>query len=131
MVELTFQGHHHFRQRLVLATLSGKSISIQNIRSNDDQLGIRDYEASFLRLIEKITNGSVIEINYTGTSIYYKPGIIVGGSIDHQCPNSRSIGYFLESIIALAPFGKKPTQLTMSGITNDNVDTTVFRLSMT
>ena len=75
MVELTFQGHSYFRQRLVLATLSGKSILIQNIRAHQDQLGIRDYEASFLRLLEKITNGSVIEINYTGTFFFYSPKV--------------------------------------------------------
>ena len=57
-----------------------------------------DYEASFLRLLEKMTNGSTIEINHTGTMVTYHPGIISGGTIRHECPNSRGIGYFLEGI---------------------------------
>ena len=45
-----------------------------------DAPGLRDFEASFLRLIDKITNGCQIEINDTGTKMRYKPGMIIGGS---------------------------------------------------
>ncbi|EGF83825.1 hypothetical protein BATDEDRAFT_8631 [Batrachochytrium dendrobatidis JAM81] len=123
---LQFDGHNYFRQRLILATLSRKSIRIENIRSEDEEYpGLADYEASFLRLLEKITNGSIIEINYAGTGVTYHPGTISGGRITHECPPSRAIGYFLESIIALAPFAKDSLELTLIGITNDNVDTSV------
>lgn len=40
---------------------------IKNIRNEDDSPGIQDFEANFLRLIEKITNGCRIEINESGT----------------------------------------------------------------
>ncbi|KAJ3019564.1 rRNA-processing endoribonuclease, partial [Thoreauomyces humboldtii] len=83
------------------------------------------YEASFLRLLEKVTNGATIEISYTGTSVVYRPGVIMGGKVKHDCPPSRAIGYFLEPLIALAPFGKHPLQLTLTGVTNDNVDISV------
>ena len=63
---LRFRGSQHLRQRLVCATLSGKSIRIDNIRDRDESPGLRDYEACLLRLIEKITDGCVIEISETG-----------------------------------------------------------------
>ena len=45
-----------------------------------------DFEASFLRLIEKITNGCGIKINETGTKVSYKPGVLVGGiGHSHDC----------------------------------------------
>lgn len=62
---------------------------------------------------------------YVGTAILLKPGIISGGPITHECPLSRSIGYFLEPIIILAPFAKKPLQLTLHGITTDEKDLSV------
>ena len=63
---LNFRGSQHFRQRLVCATLSGKPIRIEGIREQDQNPGLRDYEACLLRLIEKVTDGCVIEINETG-----------------------------------------------------------------
>ncbi|KAG0291509.1 rRNA-processing endoribonuclease, partial [Dissophora globulifera] len=117
-----FEGHNYFRQRLVLATLSGKILKIDKIRSNDAN---PDFEASFLRLLEKVTNGATIEISYTGTSIIYKPGVIIGGKVYHDCGTSRAIGYFLEPLIALGPFSKAPMNVTLNGITNDNVDISV------
>ena len=102
-----------------------------------------------LRLLEKVTNGTVVEISYTGasvclryfirtsdsifsmqgTSILLKPGIIHGGPVVHDCPLSRSMGYFLEPAVMLAPFAKKPLQLTLRGITTDDQDLSVRALS--
>lgn len=84
-----------------------------------------DYEVSFLRLLEKISNGSVIEISHTGTAILFRPGVLTGGPVVHECPLSRSIGYFLEPIAALAPFSKKPLMLTLKGVTTDDKDLSV------
>ncbi|KAF9577594.1 hypothetical protein BGW38_007100 [Lunasporangiospora selenospora] len=117
-----FEGHNYFRQRLVLATLAGKILKIDKIRPNDAN---PDFEANFLRLLEKVTNGATIDISYTGTSIVYKPGVIIGGKVYHDCGTARAIGYFLEPLVALAPFAKSPMNITLNGITNDNVDLSV------
>lgn len=90
---LKFRGSSHFRQRIALSTLSGKPIRIDDIRHREEAPGLRDYEANFLRLIEKLTNGCRIEINETGTSLYYKPGVLAfghPGDLVHDCGTSRS-----------------------------------------
>ncbi|ORE06348.1 RNA 3'-terminal phosphate cyclase [Rhizopus microsporus var. microsporus] len=122
---LKFQGYNYLRQRLILATLSGKPVRIEKIRSDDENPGLRDFEIKFLNLLEKVTNGSVIEISYTGTSVLYRPGAIEGGRIQHDCGTERSISYYLEPMVALAPFSKKPFVLTLEGITTDHVDPSV------
>lgn len=63
---LRFEGAEWFRYRLLYATLSGKAIRIDGIRASSERPGLRDYEASFLRLLEKVTNGCAVEINQTG-----------------------------------------------------------------
>ena len=63
---LRFQGCEHFRQRVMLSCLSGKPIRIDDIRADDEAPGLRGFEASFLRLTEKLSNGCVVEINETG-----------------------------------------------------------------
>ncbi|KAG1735837.1 18S rRNA biogenesis protein [Suillus occidentalis] len=122
---VNFSGHQYLRQRLVLSILTGKHVRIDKIRSEDKDPGLRDYEVSLLRLLEKVTNGSVIEISVTGTAVLLKPGVVSGGPITHDCPLSRSIGYFLEPLIMIAPFSKKPFQLTLRGITTDDNDLSV------
>ncbi|KAE9409578.1 18S rRNA biogenesis protein [Gymnopus androsaceus JB14] len=119
---IQYSGHQYFRHRLALSILSGKTLKIDKIRSEDKNPGLRDFEISLLRLLEKVTNGTVIEISVTGTAILVKPGIIAGGPLVHDCPLSRSIGYFLEPIIMLAPFAKRPLQLTLRGVTTDDND---------
>ncbi|EIE87662.1 RNA 3'-terminal phosphate cyclase [Rhizopus delemar RA 99-880] len=122
---LKFEGYNYLRQRLILATLSGKPVRIEKIRSDDENPGLREFEIKFLNLLEKVTNGSVIEISYTGTSVLYRPGAIEGGRIQHDCGTDRSISYYLEPMIALAPFSKKPFVLILEGITTDHVDPSV------
>lgn len=126
---LKFLGCAQFRQRIIMATLCNKRIRIDNIRDKEEYPGLRPFEASFLRLIESLTNGCQIEINETGTSLKYAPGIIIGGNgIEHDCGTTRSIGWFIEGILPLLPFGKKATEIAFTGITNDDVDLSIDTL---
>lgn len=112
-------GAVQFRQRLVASILTHKPIIVRNIRGKDvENPGMKDYEASFLRLLDNMTNGSKMEINNTGTQLKFQPGLLLGGDIQHQCPDSRSIGWFLEGIMPLAPFGKEELSIYFEGITD-------------
>ncbi|KAF5948007.1 hypothetical protein HYC85_013964 [Camellia sinensis] len=88
--------------------------------------GWRSHEVSFLCLLEKISDDCVIKINETGTKLKYEPGIVNGGKhLVHDSGVSRSIGYFLEPLIVLGLFGKKPLSIRLKGITNDSKDPSV------
>jgi RNA 3'-terminal phosphate cyclase-like protein len=69
---LRYEGCAQFRQRIVAATLSQKSLRIDKIRDQDDSPGLHDFEANFLRLIEKITDGriSFLSLKFVNLSIY-------------------------------------------------------------
>src|SRR6202043_207977 len=74
---LRFIGHKSLAHRLVLSTLTGRPIHISQIRSpSPTSPGLAPHEISFLRLLEAITNGSSIQISYTGTTLTYTPGLI-------------------------------------------------------
>ena len=150
-------GAIQFRQRICVAILTHRRLLIRNIRNSDNNnntnnsmiIGLQSHEASFLKLIDRLTNGSTIEINATGTQLSFQPGLLLGGTIHHDCPvgmnNSmdnttetsaltdvaterelqqltvRNIGWYLEGILPLAPFGKEPLHLTLTGITDNNM----------
>ncbi|KAI5866867.1 18S rRNA biogenesis protein [Durotheca rogersii] len=124
---LKFTGHKSFTQRLVLATLTGRPLHISKIRSNSPtNPGLAPHEVSFLRLLESVTNGSSMQISYTGTAITYHPGLITGAVpgfgasddvLEHQLPAtcSRGVTYFLLPLCLLAPFAKSHMNVRFSG----------------
>jgi len=80
-----------------LSTISGRPLVITEIRSRHEQPGLRDHEASFIRLLDKLCDGSDVSIDETGTSLRYRPGQIIGGQgLVHNCPATRGLTYFLE-----------------------------------
>lgn len=108
--------------------LSGRSVKITKIRTDDQSPGLRDYEASFLRLIDKLTDGSRIIINETGTQLRFDPGQLVGckDRVSHDCPKSRSVVYFLDALILLLPFSRNMVKIKFTNcITADNYDISV------
>ena len=113
-------GSVQFRQRIVISLLSHRPLLIKNIRSdNIENPGMIDYEVNFLKLIDTITNGSTIEINSTGTQLRFFPGTLLGGTdLIHKCPDTRSIGWYIEGILPLLPFGKESIQIIFEGITD-------------
>jgi RNA 3'-terminal phosphate cyclase-like protein len=122
-VRLTSQKN--FAYRLVLATLTGKPVHISQIRSSSpSNPGLAPHEISLLRLLEAVTNGSQMEISYSGTIVVYKPGLITGSgaglggtTITHEVPASctRGISYFLIPLCLLAPFSKAPMNVLLTG----------------
>lgn len=124
--EIKMKGSKNLRYRLLCATLASKPIVISDIRSLSDSPGLTDYEASFLRLLDKVSSGSSISINETGTKLRYKPGSVIGGyDLTHECPTTRGIGYLLEPLLILCLFAKKPTEITFTGVTDANTDLSI------
>ncbi|CDY17000.1 hypothetical protein HID58_028682 [Brassica napus] len=120
------KGSQSFRQRLLLATLSSTPIIIDEIRADDMITGLLRHEMSLLRLFESVSDDCVVEVNETGTRLKYKPGIIMGGkNLVHSCALTRSMGYYLEPLLVLGLFGKKPLSIRLKGVTDDPKDLSV------
>lgn len=123
---IRFTTQRALAHRLVLSTLTGRAIHVSKIRASSTNPGLAPHEISLLRLLEAVTNGSNIEISYTGTTLVYRPGLITGcapgtgangGVIRHELPAgcSRGVSYFLVPLCLLAPFSKAPMNVLFSG----------------
>eukprot|EP01064_Diplonema_japonicum_P002248 TRINITY_DN11434_c0_g1_i1.p1 TRINITY_DN11434_c0_g1~~TRINITY_DN11434_c0_g1_i1.p1 ORF type:complete len:381 (+),score=67.92 TRINITY_DN11434_c0_g1_i1:45-1145(+) len=118
----TVQGTSYMRHHIVAAVLAGRSIVFDNIRPEGEEVGLKEYEVSFLKLLDLVTNGTKMEINETGTRLKIKPGVITGGKVTHQCSLTRGVGYYIEPLALLAPFSKKDMEVTLQGVTNNQLD---------
>ena len=57
--------------------------------------------------------------------MYYQPGMLIGGTVEHDCNQQRCIGYYLEGLLCLAPFMKTSLRAVLRGVTNDQNDPSV------
>jgi len=124
---LRLSGHRSLAHRLVLSTLTGRTLRISQIRPNSTtHTGLLPHEISFFRLLDAITNGSQIEFSMTGTTLVYKPGLVVGsaagygssgGVVRHEIPAEcrRGVSYFLIPLCLLAPFAKEKLNVIFTG----------------
>ncbi|KAG7308382.1 hypothetical protein JYU34_005579 [Plutella xylostella] len=125
---LVYKGSNFLRQRLLLATLSARPVRIEEIRSGHDDPGLKEYEVNLIRLLDKVTNGTRVELSETGTSLYFQPGILIGGQVSHDCCPQRGIGYYLEVLLALGPFCKEPLNAVLRGVTHSDLDVSVDKI---
>jgi len=51
--------------------------------------------------------------------------MLCGGDVEHSCNLQRSIGYYLEVLLCLAPFTKQKLHATLTGVTSDQIDPSV------
>jgi RNA 3'-terminal phosphate cyclase-like protein len=125
---IKIKGSNYFRLKVAYSLLLNRPIEISDIRANDINPGLTDYEISFLKLIELITNGTKIEISKTGTLIKFTPGVITnnyGNEFEFECHPSRGITYYAEGLIPISLFGKESLSVILNGITNCDDDISV------
>ena len=119
---MEFQGSGFLRYRIITSLIMGIPFRITRVRSKSDYPGLTDSEVKYLELISKLTVGSEVEINETGTMIKFTPGIIInnpsGASIVFDCGNDRGIGFFIEGILPFVIFGKNKLNLTLTGLSH-------------
>jgi len=74
--------------------------------------------------LDLISNGTKIDINETGTAVSFRPGVVLGGAVRERfkCGNARGLSYYVEALLLLAPFGKRPLSITLVGPTETPTD---------
>lgn len=102
---------------------------ISHIRSSSPlHPGLTPAEISLLRLLDMLTNGSALQISYTGTSLTYQPGIITGsagrglgassdGLLVCRLPETcdRGVAWFLTFVCMLAPWARGECNVRFEG----------------
>ena len=121
-------GSSLFRQQIVAAVLSGRPLKLSGIHPQGaagDHAGLTEYEANFLKFIDRVTNGTKMAVSDANQTISLQPGFILGGTFSHAVPASRGVGYIIEAALLLLPFAKYPSEITFTGATQHPDDLSV------
>ena len=102
--------------------IARKKHQMANCKSAARRDGVRALSSHSDRIASASLRRCRIEINSTGTEFKYKPGVVVGGDFTHDCNCERGMGYWIEALLCLAPFAKNPTNVTLTGVTNKEID---------
>eukprot|EP00760_Papus_ankaliazontas_P001687 PhM_4_TR10568/c0_g1_i1/m.2660/K11108/RCL1; RNA 3'-terminal phosphate cyclase-like protein len=113
---LKYEGPRFLRYQVAMSVLSSKPIEVSTGRP------LKDFEVNLLRLVDRITTGTKLDVSPDATAFRLTPGVIAGGAISHPCPGSRGLGYWLEFLALLLAFGKTPSEVTLHGVTNHASD---------
>ena len=130
---LELHGSNYFRLKIAYSLLLNRAIKISDIRSDSINPGLTSYEINFLHLISSITNGTIIHINSTGTNLTLIPGTITnnyGDNFTFETDRSRCITYYCEGLIPISFFGKESLHISLTGITNNDIDCSVDSFQM-
>ena len=122
---IKFDNHNYFRFKLLYSLLTSSPIEINNIHINDQEIGLKKYELSFLQLICQITNNSHVKINETGVKLIFIPGTITnnnGTNFSFDCDISRGLSYYIEGIFPICLYGKEKLNCNLKGKTNCDMD---------
>jgi hypothetical protein len=99
------------------------------IRNQSLTLGGEDHKRKHHRDICHRLVEPLHQLNSSGTSFLFHPGLLPGGSYSHTCHVGRPIGYYLELLVPLAPFCKKPFDANLFGVTGEEGRDMTVRLS--
>ncbi|EME29710.1 RNA 3'-terminal phosphate cyclase-like protein [Galdieria sulphuraria] len=115
----------NFRYRLLLALFTGKQIVFDfSEEPNHSQL-LKPNEISLLRLLDRITSGTQLQLDEAQCLVTIQPGVLIGGNVTHQCSTCRGLTYYLEFLALLAPYCKRTLEATLTGVTAHPLDTSV------
>lgn len=122
--------------------------------STGPAIGLKVHEVNFLKLIARLTSGTVMSTADQNTTLVFQPGMIIGGTFSHSLPaasaqeaedgselsgyqrssgrisfsestTQRSVSYLMEAILLLLPFAKYDSRICFEGATQSVWDLSV------
>lgn len=123
MNTLQFAGADDLRAVLTCSLLSGRPAVLDDVRPR-----FSDAEVAFVDLLAKIAPGTRATVSADGSRLDFVPGPIEGAQVSEKVPTERSLGWYLEYLLVILPFGKLVSRVTLEGATHANGDLSVDAL---
>ncbi|MBL7056252.1 RNA 3'-terminal phosphate cyclase [Candidatus Woesearchaeota archaeon] len=121
---ITLDGSHAegggsiVRVALALSTLTQKAFTINNIRANRPNPGLKNQHLFCIKALEKLCNADTSNAELGSTSLKFVPGKFQGKNIEIDIGTAGSIPLFLQSVLLPSIFSNKSFSMSITGGTD-------------
>lgn len=111
-------GGQIIRTSLTLASVTGKPVSITNIRAGRSRPGLRPQHLMACSSVRKICRGSIEGAELEGTELEFTPGKIVGGRYEFNIGTAGSVTLVAQTVIPILLAASKKSHVRIIGGTH-------------
>ena len=112
-------GGQVLRVYLALSALTQKPITINNIRLNRKNPGLRSQHLTAIRAVAEVTAAKVGGLAIGSSKLVFSPGPIRGGTFHFDVKTAGSITLVLQALLPVLAFADQPSSVTLIGGTNN------------
>jgi len=111
-------GGSVLRTALGLSAVTGRPVSVRNIRSNRPRPGLAAQHLTGLRALARLFGARIDGAELGSTAICFAPGKPVAGEIEVDVGTAGSIALMLQTLMIPLPFAGRDTRISLSGGTH-------------
>ncbi|HAF48856.1 MAG TPA: RNA 3'-phosphate cyclase [Anaerolineaceae bacterium] len=111
-------GGQVLRSSLTLSALTGKPVTIRNIRANRSKPGLRPQHLAAVNAIAKITQAQVEGNELNSNEVFLTPNKVVAGDYKFDIPTAGALSLVLQTVFLPLSFAKSKSYITLTGGTH-------------
>jgi len=111
-------GGQVLRSSLTLSALTGKPVTIRNIRANRSKPGLRSQHLAAVDAIAKITQAQVEGNELNSDMVQVAPNKVAAGNYRFDIPTAGALSLVLQTIFLPLSFAKGKSHITLTGGTH-------------
>jgi RNA 3'-terminal phosphate cyclase (ATP) len=120
------------RHSLVLSSLIGLGLEINNIRSRRQKPGLRPQHLQTVKAVQEMTRGRLSELKVGSSSLQFQPGgLPLAGEYAWDIGTAGSTTMLASTVLPLAAFAKGPCTFLIEGGVFQDFAPTAFHLQFT
>ncbi|CDG64865.1 MAG: hypothetical protein PWQ15_538 [Methanobacterium sp.] len=106
------------RVATALAVVTGKPLSIENIRSKRTKPGLMPQHLNAVQALAKLSQAKVTGLELGSTQITFQPGPMQGGKLEVDVKTAGSVSLILQALMIPSFFADSPLEITITGGTD-------------
>jgi RNA 3'-terminal phosphate cyclase (ATP) len=111
-------GGQYLRSALTLAALSGRAVTVTNVRGSRPEPGLKPQHRAAVDAVAAVCEAAVEGVEPGSETVVFEPGAVTGGTVTVDIDTAGSIGLVFDTLLPLAVELDEPLQVRATGGTD-------------